>query len=92
MTHADWPQEVVGRTRRVSERRRLISGGPGARESALAASRVDLSHECPELRFRNQFFQPNVCRHRICLVNLRESMEAVSGGMSRRILKCHRRR
>ena len=39
MTHADWPNEVVGRTGRVSERRRFISGGPGARESALAASR-----------------------------------------------------
>ena len=30
----------VGRTGRLSERRRFISGGPGARESALAASRV----------------------------------------------------
>ena len=36
MTHADWPEEVVGRTGRVSERRRFISGGPGDRENALA--------------------------------------------------------
>ena len=40
MTHADWPELVVGRTGRLSERRRFISGGPGARESALAASLV----------------------------------------------------
>ena len=40
MTQADWPKDVVGRTGRASERRRFISGGPNARESALAASRV----------------------------------------------------
>ena len=40
MTHADWPEFVVGRTGRTSERRRFFSGGPGARESALAASRM----------------------------------------------------
>ena len=40
MTHADWQKEVVGRTGRVSERRRFISFGPGAREGALAASRM----------------------------------------------------
>ena len=45
MTHADWPELVVGRTGRVSERRRFISGGPGARESALAASRVVLDDD-----------------------------------------------
>ena len=45
MTHADWPKDVVGRTVRVSERRRIISGGPGARESALAASRVVLGDD-----------------------------------------------
>ena len=42
MTHADWPKEVAGRTGRMSERRRFISG---ARESALAASRVVLDDE-----------------------------------------------
>ena len=36
MSHADLPQDVVGRTRRVSERQRFISDG------ALAASRVVL--------------------------------------------------
>ena len=40
MTHADWPELVVGRTGRLSERRRCISGGPSARESGLAATRV----------------------------------------------------
>ena len=45
MTQADWPKEVVGRTGRVSERRRFISSGPGARESALAASRVVLDDD-----------------------------------------------
>ena len=38
-------KEVVGRTGRVSERRRFISGGPGARESALAASWVVLDED-----------------------------------------------
>ena len=42
MTHGDWPELVVGRTGRLSERRRFISNGPGARESALAASCVVL--------------------------------------------------
>ena len=37
MIHADWPKEVVGRMGRVSE--------PGARESALAASRVVLDDD-----------------------------------------------
>ena len=36
---------MVGRTGRVSERRRFISGGPGAWESALAASRVVLDDD-----------------------------------------------
>ena len=45
MTHADWPKEVVGRTGRVSERRRFISSGLGASESALAASRVVLDDD-----------------------------------------------
>ena len=45
MTHADWPKDVVGRTGRTSERRRFISGGPGARESALAPSRVVLDDD-----------------------------------------------
>ena len=45
MAHADWPKDVVGRTGRASERRRFISGGPGARESALAASRVVLDDD-----------------------------------------------
>ena len=40
MTNLDWPELVVGRTGRVSERRRYILGGPEAWESALAASRV----------------------------------------------------
>ena len=40
MTPAYWPELVVGRTGRMSERPRVISGGPGARESALAPSRV----------------------------------------------------
>ena len=45
MTHADGPKEVVGRTGRVSERRRFLSSGPGARESPLAASRVVLDDD-----------------------------------------------
>ena len=45
MTHADWSNEVVGRTGRVSGRGRFISGGLGARESALAASRVVLNDD-----------------------------------------------
>ena len=45
MTNADWRKEVVGRTRRVGERRRFISSGPGARESALAASRAVLDDD-----------------------------------------------
>ena len=45
MTHADWPKEVIGRTGRVSERRRFITGGPCARESPLAASRVVLDDD-----------------------------------------------
>ena len=45
MTNADWPKEVAGRTGRVSERRRFISNGPGARKSALAASRVVLDDD-----------------------------------------------
>ena len=45
MTHAHWPELVVGRTGRMSARRRFISGGPGARESALAASRVVLDDD-----------------------------------------------
>ena len=40
MTHAEWPELVVGQTGRMSKRRLFISSGPGARESALAASRV----------------------------------------------------
>ena len=35
----------MGRTGRVRERRRFISGGPGARESALTASRVVLDDD-----------------------------------------------
>ena len=45
MTHADWRELVVGRTGRMSERRRFISGEPGARERALAASRVVLDDD-----------------------------------------------
>ena len=45
ITHTDWSKDVVGRTGRASERRRLNFGGPGARKSAMAASRLVLDDD-----------------------------------------------